>query len=115
MHNNEQAGREFSAEDVAASFQELVTDELSEKAVRCCLKENSKTLVIAGGVGANTRLREKLKEKCEKENIDVFFPILKYCTDNAAMIGSMAYYYLKSGIGLSDLTLTGKPNVPITI
>ena len=115
VHNHEQAGKEFNKADVACSFQELVTDELSEKAIRCCLNENSKTLVVAGGVGANLRLREKLKEKCEKENIDVFFPILKYCTDNAAMIGSMAYYYLKSGIGLSDLTLTGKPNVPITI
>lgn len=115
VHNHEQAGKEFNKADVACSFQELVTDDLSEKAIRCCLNENSKTLVVAGGVGANLRLREKLKEKCEKENIDVFFPILKYCTDNAAMIGSMAYYYLKSGIGLSDLTLTGKPNVPITI
>lgn len=115
VHNNEQAGREFSAEDVAASFQELVIDELSEKAVRCSLKENCKTLVVAGGVGANTRLREKLKEKCEKENITVYFPDLKYCTDNAAMIGSMAYYYLKAGHGLCDLTLTGKANVPITI
>lgn len=115
VHNHEQAGKEFNKADVACTFQEIVTDELSEKAVKCCLKESSKTLVVAGGVGANLRLREKLKEKCEKENIDVFFPILKYCTDNAAMIGSMAYYYLKSGIGLSDLTLTGKPNVPITI
>ena len=115
VHNHEQAGKEFNKADVACSFQELVTDDLSEKAIRCCLNENSKTLVVAGGVGANLRLREKLKEKCEKENIDVFFPILKYCTDNAAMIGSMAYYYLKSSIGLSDLTLTGKPNVPISI
>ena len=115
VHNSEQAGREFNKADVAFSFQEIVTDELSEKAVKCTIKENSKTLVVAGGVGANSKLREKLKEKCEKENITVFFPDLKYCTDNAAMIGSMAYYYLKAGMGLADLTLTGKPNVPISI
>lgn len=115
VHNHEQAGKEYNKADIACSFQEIVTDELSEKAVKCCLKEDSKTLVVAGGVGANSRLREKLKEKSEKENIKVFFPDLKFCTDNAAMIGSMAYYYLKAGIGLSDLSLTGKPNVPISI
>ena len=71
--------------------------------------------MVAGGVGANSVLRDKLTKKCKKENIEVFFPNLKYCTDNAGMIGSMAYYYLKAGIGLADLTLTGKPNVPITL
>lgn len=115
VHNHEQAGKEFSKADVAFSFQELVTDELTEKAVRCCLQENESHLVVAGGVGANSRLREKLSEKCQNNGITVYFPTLNYCTDNAAMIGSMAYYYLKSGIGLSDLTLTGKPNVPISI
>ena len=115
VHQKEQKGEEFNKADVASSFQELATETLSEKAVKCCLKMGQKKLVVAGGVGANSVLRDKLTKKCKKENIEVFFPNLKYCTDNAAMKGSRPFYNLKAGIGLADLTLTGKPNVPITI
>ncbi len=115
VHNKEQKGEEIEKADVACSFQELVTDELVEKTKNYCLKNNVKKLVIAGGVGANSVLREKLTLFCNKEKIDIYLPILKYCTDNAAMIGSMAYYYAKNGIGLADLTLTAKPNVDINV
>ena len=100
---------------MACSFQELVTQELVEKTKHFCEKEDVKKLVVAGGVGANSRLREKLSLFCEKNGIKLYLPNLKYCTDNAAMIGSMAYYYAKNGIGLADLTLTAKPNVDINI
>ena len=70
--------------------------------------------MIAGGVGANSRLREKLKLECEKNNIQIFMPDLKYCTDNGAMIGSIAYYYILADKGLADLTLTAKPTVSIS-
>ncbi len=115
VHNIQQKGEEVCTEDVACSFQELVTDELTEKAVKLLEENNAKKLVVAGGVGANSRLREKLELACKKIGVDVYLPVLKYCTDNAAMIGSMAYYYMKNGIGLADLTLTAKPNVDITI
>ncbi len=113
VHNKQQKDEAFSKEDIACSFQEIVTDELSEKAVAACKNFGQQKLVIAGGVGANARLREKLSAKCEENGIKCFMPVLKYCTDNAAMIGAIAYYYVKAGIGLADLTLTAKPTVGI--
>ncbi len=113
VHNKEQKDEAFSKEDIACTFQEIVTDELSEKAVKACKSLGHKKLVIAGGVGANARLREKISDACEKNGVKAFMPVLKYCTDNAAMIGSIAYYYVKVGIGFADLTLTAKPTVGI--
>lgn len=115
VHTLEQRKETVNKENVACSFQEIVTDELTDKVMRYVLENGKKQLVVAGGVGANSRLREKLTKQCEKNNIQIFLPDLKYCTDNAAMIGSMAYYYLKNGLGLADLTLTAKPNVEITL
>lgn len=113
VHNKEQKGEEICKEDVACTFQELVTDELCSKAIDACKKLGKDKIVVAGGVGANSRLREKLQSFGEKNNIKVYMPVLKYCTDNAAMIGAIAYYYLKAGVGLADLTLTAKPTVGI--
>lgn len=113
VHNKEQRGEEICKADIACSFQELVTDELSEKAVRACKTLGHEKLVIAGGVGANLRLREKVNMACEKNGVKAFMPVLKFCTDNAAMIGAIAYYYVKAGLGLADLTLTAKPTVGI--
>lgn len=108
VHNKEQKGEEFSKADVACSFQELATDELVSKVLSAC---KGRKLVVAGGVGANSRLREKLLNN--KDGVQVYMPDLKYCTDNGAMIGSIAYYYILAGIGLADLTLTAKPTVAI--
>ena len=58
-------------------------------------------------------LRDKLLKISKEENIEVYFPVLKYCTDNAAMIASAAYYYIKDKKGLADLSLTAKPNVDL--
>lgn len=115
VHNAEQKGEIIEKENIACSFQEIVTQELAEKVMRYLKETGEKKLVLAGGVGANSRLREKLTTFCEKNGVKLYLPILKYCTDNAAMIGSMAFYYLKNGIGLADLSLTGKPNVDITL
>ncbi len=113
VHNREQKGEEFCKADIAYSFQELVTDELCSKTMHACKDLGQTKLVIAGGVGANSRLRERLQSECEKNDVKVFMPALKFCTDNAAMIGSIAYYYIKAGIGLADLKLTAKPTVSI--
>ena len=113
VHNKEQKKEEFSKEDVACSFEELVTDELVSKAMRACSEKGLRKIVVAGGVGANSMLREKLLNQAKKNKVEVFLPELKYCTDNAAMIGAIAYFYIKSGIGLADLTLTAKPVVNI--
>ena len=81
--------------------------------LKACKELNQEKIVVAGGVGANSRLREKLEKYCKDNQIQAFYPDLKYCTDNAAMIGSIAYYYILNGIGLADLTLTAKPVVGI--
>ena len=113
VHNASQKGVELNKADIACSFQECVTDELSQKAVKACKVMEEKRLVVAGGVGANSRLKEKLSKLCDENNIQFFSPVLKYCTDNAAMIGSMAYYMMKDGLGLADLSLNAKPNIQL--
>lgn len=113
VHNKQQKGEEINNADVARSFQELVTDELCEKAMRACKELGKDKIVVAGGVGANSMLREKLQKASEESHVRAYMPVLKYCTDNAAMIGAIAYYYILAGIGLADLTLTAKPTVSI--
>lgn len=113
VHNAKQKGEEISKPDLACSFQECVTKELAEKAVKACMVTGLKNLVVAGGVGANSRLKERLGKLCEENDINFFSPSLKYCTDNGAMIGSMAYYMIRDGLGLAPLSLTAKPNVEL--
>lgn len=113
VHNAEQRGEKINKADIACSFQEAVTEELAEKAVRACHYAGLDKLVVAGGVGANACLKAKLTKLCAESEIKFFAPVLKYCTDNAAMIGSAAYYMLQKGMGLADLTLTAKPNVEL--
>lgn len=113
VHNHEQKNEEFSKEDVARSFEECVTDELVSKVTRASLSQDLKKIVVAGGVGANSMLREKLDKSGDENGIKIYYPVLKYCTDNAAMIGSVAYYYIKAGIGLAGLDLTARPNIDL--
>ncbi len=113
VHNAMQRGEEISKEDLACSFQECVTKELAEKVVKASLNSGLKDLVVAGGVGANSRLKERLGELCKQNGLNFYSPSLKYCTDNAAMIGSMAYYMICDGLGLAPLSLTAKPNVQL--
>jgi len=72
--------------DLAAEFQEAVTEVLAAKAVAACRQHRLSSLVVAGGVGANRRLRERLDEAMAKIGGRVFYPALELCTDNGAMI-----------------------------
>lgn len=113
VHNAQQRGDELNKTDVACSFQECVTDELCRKALLAIKQTGLKTLVVAGGVGANLALRQKL-DACAKQNDFAFYaPNLKFCTDNGAMIGSAGYYLIKNGQGFADLDLAARANVPL--
>ncbi len=113
VHNKTQKGEEIDKADIACSFQECVTEELSSKAFKACKESGLNKLVIAGGVGANSRLKEKASALCNANDIEFYSPVLKYCTDNSAMIGSMAFYLIRDGLGLASLQLTAKPNVEL--
>ncbi len=115
VHNHEQKDEYFSKEDVAYSFQNIVIDELVSKAIKACQRCGKDKLVVAGGVSANLSLRTRLEIEGDKYGIQCYYPQLKYCTDNGAMIGAMAYYYIKDGIGLADLSLTAKPTGKIMV
>jgi N6-L-threonylcarbamoyladenine synthase len=83
--------------DIAASFQEAVVDMLVTPTVRAALTCGVSRIVLAGGVAANSRLREKMKEKAAAEGLEVFFPAPRFCTDNGAMIALVGYHQLKRG------------------
>lgn len=103
---------EVNKADVAASFQEAVVDVLSEHAVNAAKKHGMKKVAIAGGVASNQALRERMKEKCEKNNLSFYYPSPVYCTDNAAMIGAAGYYEYKKGVR-HGLDLNAVPNLKI--
>lgn len=90
-------GEEIVTEDVCKSFQEAVVDVLLEKSFRLSREKNMDKIVLCGGVSANSRIREAFEERGSKENIKIFYPELKLCTDNAAMIASAAYYEYRAG------------------
>lgn len=99
-------------QDVAASFQQAVVDVLVGRAVAAAKKLGEKRIAVAGGVAANTFLREKMKQECEKEGIGLYYPSPVYCTDNAAMIAVQGYYEYMAG-RRSGLDLNAVPNLKI--
>jgi N6-L-threonylcarbamoyladenine synthase len=98
--------------DIAASFQEAIVDVLVAKTLRAVEEHGSKVVGVTGGVSANSRLREVFTETCKKKGIEVFFPKLSLCTDNAAMIAAAGYARMLLG-ERSDLRLNVFPNAPL--
>ena len=97
--------------DVAASFQEAVLEVVVAKAMDAMRARPGLPLALAGGVAANTRLRELLGEACAREGVALYAPSPVLCTDNAAMIGCAAYYNYKAGL-VDSLELDAFANLP---
>lgn len=83
--------------EICAGFQEAVCDVLVEKAIRACRREDLKTVVVGGGVSANSRLRQKLTARGKKEGLKIVFPDFKLCLDNAIMIAGLGAALYKEG------------------
>ena len=111
-HNYEQRGIEVNKENLAKSFQDVVVETITKKTIKALKDYNVKRLVIAGGVAANSGIRESLEKECAKEGIDCSYPELRYCTDNATMIGAAAYFAYKKG-NIADRSLNAKSSVKL--
>lgn len=112
LNQKEQKNEEIIIEDVAASFQQAVLDVLVDKSFRLAKERNMNKIVLAGGVAANQGLRSMMEERGRKEGIEIYYPSRTLCTDNAAMIGSAAYFNYKNGKA-SDLHLNVMPNLDL--
>jgi len=97
------AGNAVMVNDVAASFQEAVVDVLLRKAIDACLSQDVGTLVIGGGVAANSRLRAVAEQRCQDNNITLRIPSPQLCTDNGAMVAALGSELVRRGRDASQL------------
>lgn len=110
VNNARQKGEKFKTEDVAASFQRSVVEVLVDRLLEASNDTGIKKIALAGGVAANSRLRKELESR--SGGYEIYFPSLPFCTDNAAMIASSAYYEYAAG-NLADMTLNAIPYLDI--
>jgi N6-L-threonylcarbamoyladenine synthase len=109
----ESKGEQVSVSDIAASFREAVVDVLLTKAINACLDNNVPRLILGGGVVANARLREVAAERCAEAGIELRIPALSLCTDNGAMIASLAAQKIMAGEAPSDLGFGVYSTLPV--
>jgi N6-L-threonylcarbamoyladenine synthase len=110
----ERNGEPVPVADVAASFQEAVCDVLTAKAIAACRQYGVETLVIGGGVAANSRLRVLAEERAAKAGIRVRVPRPGLCTDNGAMVAALGSHLVAAGVGPSRLDLPADSALPLT-
>lgn len=112
LNGAEMKGLEVNKADVAASFQQAVIDVLADHTIKAAIDHGMKSVALAGGVAANSLLRETMKERAEAKGLTFHCPELIYCTDNGAMIAAAGYHEFMEG-RRADLYLNAIPNLKI--
>ena len=111
----ERSGEPVPVADVAASFQDAVCDVLTAKALDACRANGVDTLIIGGGVAANSRLRALAEERAAKVGVRVRVPRPKLCTDNGAMVAALGSHLVAAGVAPSRLDLPADSAMPLTL
>ena len=112
LNSYKMKGEEVNRADVAASFQQSVVDVLTERTIAAAAEFRFERVAIAGGVASNSALRESMRLACKANGLKFYHPSPIFCTDNAAMIGTAAYYEYCKGV-CSGLDLNAVPNLKI--
>jgi len=113
VHTKEQKSEPYERADVAASFQDAAVSILAEHAVDLAQERGIRTIAVAGGVGANGRLREVLNNYAYPKGIATLFPPKRFCTDNASMIGMEALVQIRAGADFAPMTLDAVATIPL--
>jgi N6-L-threonylcarbamoyladenine synthase len=112
IHNKEQKGEPLDRENIGASYMHSVVKVLCDRSEKAIVRFRRKSFVLAGGVSANSVLREQMQILCDKHGVKLYMPELRYCGDNAAMIGAQAYYEFLAG-HTADLKLNAAATMDI--
>ena len=110
----EARGEEVPVADIAASFQEAVVDVITKKAVLACQEQGLHTLLLGGGVAANSRLRELLSARCASAGVRLIIPKFTLCTDNGAMVAALGARLVEAGYEPSGVDFTTDSSLPVT-
>ncbi|MEC9488587.1 MAG: tRNA (adenosine(37)-N6)-threonylcarbamoyltransferase complex transferase subunit TsaD [Halanaerobium sp.] len=112
LNQKKQKGEAVNYPDLAASFQQAIFDVLKERVIRSVEELDARTVILSGGVAANSTLRRQLEEELAPQGVDLFYPPQRLCTDNAAMIATAGHYMLRDGYR-SSLSLNAYPNLQL--
>ena len=113
VENRERAGEPVPVADVAASFQEAVADVLTAKSVAAAVSQGVDSLVVIGGVAANSRLRALAEERCATAGLTLRVPPPRLCTDNGAMVAALGSLLVDAGVPPSPLDVGAVPSLPL--
>lgn len=111
VNHCKQKGEEYNIGDVCKSFESQAFDELIEKTIKACKSCGETKIALAGGVAANSYLRENITKRAKEENIEVYFPSMALCGDNAAMIASAGYFKLKYADFASNISINAQSTI----
>lgn len=112
IHRYEQRNDQVPINDIAASFQQAIIDVLTLNTLKAAQLMKVKQVVLTGGVAANGSLRKQMMTRLHQHDIKLSYPSKIFCTDNAAMVGVAAHYYLSQGL-IADLDASAYANLPI--